>query len=244
MPSYSSLSQTVQPNGSVAFDFDGHVSADGIDLLAEKVAGPVDFEPSTLTKIRWADVNGLPVAEVFAMELLNATRPMLKLRSVEHTTNAGAETRLESQGKTGSASRFNTWVQGGGVDRTSAGGTVSKSGGANSNDFTVMDSDGWSSFLQVLGDSSNWTGIGNLRVQADDFSFSSGLFVQGASVVTFGRPFETGPYWIFITGSNGVNLVTLSTGTIDANTFQIVWRWADGVSRNANISGKYLAIGQ
>lgn len=64
MPHATPLNQRVLPDGSVVFEFAGHISAEGVDLLAGTTASPPDDR-----RIRWLrEADGSLVASMYGYE--------------------------------------------------------------------------------------------------------------------------------------------------------------------------------
>lgn len=65
---YAPLFLTMTPDGRIAFDFAGHISAQGIDVEAHDVFGT---DPLPHSAIRWLDVDGVAVGRIHAVTVID-----------------------------------------------------------------------------------------------------------------------------------------------------------------------------
>jgi hypothetical protein len=133
---YPDVGQTIHPDGTVTYDFSGHISAQGLDLLAG-----VEATPPNDRRIRWLrETDGSLVADLFSYDAGDSYNT-LTLHAEPSSPDDKAIVRVSAGTPPDDAS---VTLVNGPINSVSA---KAKNGGA----VTLIDDNDLSSFLKVAG---------------------------------------------------------------------------------------------
>jgi hypothetical protein len=152
MPRSVDTYMTVQPDGSILFDFQGHVHAQGLDLDA----APVAAGPPAVNSVRWLDAaNGALIASVVGSHAAaGAQNSIIGVNAFPEAVGESALVNLTALNDAGTTAEAGIQIGragtkdigvGAGVDRIHA--FVTKPAGFD--DVKILDGNGGSDFLQL-----------------------------------------------------------------------------------------------
>jgi hypothetical protein len=218
----------VAPDGTITYDFTGHVHAEGFDLDAD-TAKP----PSNLSKVRWLRaVDGVVVAELYADDVAGDAELVVQADA----PSGDATTRLSLN-----AGAPNNFLYACGLTATAliADGLNSEVGAfGRSGSVTIVDGSMRSSFLQLVGRLKRRIDCGSLFV-----TWPGGDAVSNRMVVN--HALGVTPIAVVADSDGGLNWVAHSVQGVGASHFDLLARTVDGGVPAAGSSqlARWIAIG-
>lgn len=212
--------QVIAPDGSVTYDVQAHLKALGIDLdVGDTATPPAD------RRVRWLRPDGTPVGTIVSNDFgtndtlgLEVTNPDVPARAAQLYVAAGRAAN--------NVSRIIAQL----ADSDSA-----------VNDFTILDSNGASGFLQLLTP-------GKLKIA---FGQTGAIFVNGGAITTsvnVAHGLGAAPIMVAVAPwaeDSGIWLPYYGSGGWDATNFQVAAIDVRGFGHGpGNLSGtRWMAIG-
>lgn len=187
---------TVALDGSITYDFEGHIKADGLDLDASTIATPPSDE-----RIRWLrKTDGAVVADLYAFEQSGVASASLNGYAPAPDTSVFAF--LNAQAASGQEAVLRVHMAHTGI------GSVAAFANA-SDDVTIIDNNNLSSFLKLLTDA-------DIRAELDTATFlavpAGGPTLRTAPVPWGNNHFGSALLSVIPSGAYGMSVTTRNNG--------------------------------
>lgn len=224
MPKSVDTYMVVAPNGSITFDFDGHISAAGIDIIAGDSSLPPDDR-----KIIWhADtLTGAHVAELRAYDQFGNS--FLELESLGRGITGPASAKLEALHGAGGNAKASVQVGSVNPNPSTSGAVILASAGAQQ--ATILDGNNGSTFLKQ-------TFAANRSIQWGNKSFTW----PGATAVqnfVIAHALGVAPVSIQITQANNNTTCTYRAYATSSTTFTVDVLSVGGVGIGAGVADNF-----